>query len=230
MSKVVSSSIGKKFFMSITGFFLVVFVAVHLTANLSLLFGPDAFNVVSNFMGTNPIIQIMQPVLALGFIVHIIYASVLTLQNQKARGSENYAKVVNSRQSSWASKNMYVLGGLVLVFLGLHLINFFWKLKVTGSPLLNEVEIDGVKMENAYALVVGLFKNGTLGYVYSGLYILGAILLGFHLSHGFWSAFQTIGWSNDKWRVRLTVIGNLYAVAIALGFAIIPIFLLMFAK
>ncbi len=230
MSKVVSSSIGKKFFMSITGFFLVVFVAVHLTANLSLLFGPDAFNVVSNFMGTNLIIQVIQPVLALGFIVHIIYASILTLQNQKARGSEKYNKVVNSHQSSWASKNMYVLGGLVLVFLVLHLINFFWKLKVTGSPLLNEVEVDGVKMENAYALVAGLFNAGTIGYVYSGLYILGAILLGLHLSHGFWSAFQTIGWSNDKWRVRLTIIGNLYAIVIALGFAIIPIFLLMFAK
>lgn len=229
MSKVVSSSIGKKFFMSITGFFLVVFVAVHLTANLSLLFGPDAFNIVSNFMGTNPIIQIMQPVLAIGFIIHIIYASVLTLQNQKAR-KQSYSMVTNSHQSSWASRNMYVLGGLVLVFLVLHLINFFWKLKFAGSPLLTEVDIDGVKMENAYALVAGLFNAGTIGYVYSGFYILGAILLGLHLSHGFWSAFQTIGWSNDKWRVRLTVLGNLYAIAIALGFAIIPIFLLMFAK
>lgn len=229
MSKVVSSSIGKKFFMSITGFFLVVFVAVHLTANLSLLFGPDAFNIVSNFMGTNPIIQIMQPVLAIGFIIHIIYASVLTLQNQKAR-NQSYSKVSNSHQSSWASRNMYILGGLVLVFLVLHLINFFWKLKFAGSPLLTEVDIDGVKMENAYALVAGLFNAGTIGYVYSGFYILGAILLGLHLSHGFWSAFQTIGWSNDKWRVRLTVLGNLYAIAIALGFAIIPIFLLMFAK
>jgi len=141
-----------------------------------------------------------------------------------------YAMVKNSHQSSWAAQNMYVLGGLVLIFLAIHLINFFWKLKVTGSPLLNEVVVDGETMENAYALVAGLFTAGTLGYVYSGLYILGAILLGFHLSHGFWSAFQTIGWSNDKWRVRLTVIGNLYAIAIALGFAIIPIFLLIFAK
>jgi succinate dehydrogenase / fumarate reductase cytochrome b subunit len=228
MSGFVSSSIGKKFFMSITGLFLVVFLLVHLTANLALLFGADAFNVVSHFMGTNPVIQVMQPVLALGFIVHIIYGTVLTLQNQKAR-PENYSKVQNSHQSSWASKNMYILGGMILTFLVIHLINFFWKLKVTGSPLLNEVEVGGVKMENAYALVAGLFTDGTMGLVYSALYVLGAIFLGLHLSHGFWSAFQTIGWSNDIWRKRLTVVAYLYAIAVAGGFAIIPIFLNLFA-
>jgi len=228
MSGFVSSSIGKKLFMSITGLFLVMFLLVHLTANLALLLGADAFNIVSHFMGTNPIIQIMQPFLALGFVAHIFYATILTLQNQKARGSESYNKTVNSHQSSWASKNMYILGSMVLAFLVLHLLNFFWKIKVTGSPLLNEVNVDGEMMENAYALVAGLFTDASLGMVYSAVYAIGAIALGFHLTHGFWSAFQTLGMSNDKWRKRWTVVGYLFAFAVGGGFAIIPIFLMLF--
>ncbi len=229
MSGFLSSSIGKKFFMSITGLFLVVFLLVHLTANLALLFGPNAFNIVSHFMGTNPLIQIMQPILAAGFIVHIIYATFLTLQNQKARGNDGYAKVVNSHQSSWASKNMYILGSLVLTFLVLHILNFFWKIKVTGSPLLAEVEVNGEAMENAYALVAALFTDQKLGLVYSLVYIFGAIALAFHLTHGFWSAFQTLGMSNDIWRKRWTVLGYLFAFAVGGGFAIIPLFLMLFA-
>ncbi|MBN2669905.1 MAG: succinate dehydrogenase cytochrome b subunit [Bacteroidales bacterium] len=228
MSGFMSSSIGKKFFMSITGLFLMVFLLVHLTANLALLFGPEAFNKVSHFMGTNPIIQVMQPVLAIGFILHILYASMLTIQNQKAR-PESYAKTVNGHQSSWTSKNMYILGGVVLSFLVLHIINFFWKMKVTGSPLLNEVEVDGEMMENAYGLVVGLFKDPQLGIVYSLVYILGAVGLGFHLTHGFWSSFQTIGMSNDLWRKRLTAVGYLFALLIGAGFSIIPLFLMITA-
>jgi succinate dehydrogenase / fumarate reductase cytochrome b subunit len=180
-------------------------------------------------MGTNPLIQIMQPILAAGFIVHIIYATFLTLQNQKARGNDGYAKVVNSHQSSWASKNMYILGSLVLTFLVLHILNFFWKIKVTGSPLLAEVEVNGEAMENAYALVAALFTDQKLGLVYSLVYIFGAIALAFHLTHGFWSAFQTLGMSNDIWRKRWTVLGYLFAFAVGGGFAIIPIFLMLFA-
>ena len=228
MSGFMSSSIGKKLFMSITGLFLVMFLLVHLTANLALLLGPDAFNIVSHFMGTNPLIQLMQPALALGFILHIIYATIITLQNQKARGTESYGRVENSHQSSWASKNMYILGGVIFSFLVLHIINFFWKIKVTGDPLLNHIEVDGVMMENAYALVAGLFMDPALGLVYSAVYALAAIALGFHLTHGFWSAFQSIGFSNDVWRKRLTVVGYLFAFLIGGGFAIIPIFLMLF--
>jgi len=232
MSGFSSSSIGKKFFMSITGLFLIVFLLVHLLANSMLLFGPDAFNIASHFMGTNPLIQIMQPVLAIGFILHIIYATVLTLQNRKARPSD-YAKVVNAHQSSWSSRNMYILGGMVFLFLVLHIFNFFWKMKISGSPLLAEIEIDGEHMENAYALVAGLFNpavSGTMAYIHVAVYALAAIFLGLHLSHGFWSAFQTIGFSNDIWRKRLTRVAYFFAVLIGGGFAIIPIFLMLFAQ
>lgn len=227
MSGFFRSSVGQKFLMSITGLFLIVFLLVHLTANLFLLGGSDAFNTVSHFMETNPLIQIMQPVLALGFLVHMIYAVILTIQNRKAR-PKGYNKFEQGHSSSWASRNMFVLGALIGVFLVIHLINFFWKMKVTGDPLLADVVVDGVTMHNAYALVAGLFTDAQFGLVYSLFYILGAIFLGLHLHHAFWSAFQTIGWSNQVWRKRLEVIGDIYAIIIAGGFTIIPLYFLIF--
>jgi len=227
MSGFFKSSVGQKFIMSITGLFLITFLLVHLTANLFLLGGQDAFNVVSHFMETNPIIQLMQPVLAIGFLVHIVYALILTVQNMKAR-PEKYDKMVQNHSSTWASRNMFVLGSLIGIFLVMHIINFFWKMKVSGSELYTEVHVDGVLMHNAYALVAGLFTDASLGLIYSLLYILGAISLGLHLQHAFWSAFQTIGWSNNLWRKRLEVVGNIYAVFIAGGFTIIPLYFLIF--
>ncbi len=227
MSGFLKSSIGQKFLMSITGLFLIVFLLVHLTANLFLLAGSDMYNIATHFMDTNPIIQIMQPILAIGFIVHILYASILTLQNQRAR-PEKYNKFEQGHSSTWASRNMYILGGLVFIFLVMHLINFFWKMKFSGSDLLTEVDVDGQTMDNAYALVTGLFLDADLGILYSSFYILGALFLGLHLQHAFWSAFQTLGWSNNLWRKRLEVVGNLYALLIACGFAIIPLYFLIF--
>ena len=122
MSGFLKSSVGQKFLMSITGLFLITFLLVHLTANLFLLGGSDAFNVVSHFMETNPIIQIMQPVLAIGFLVHMIYALILTIQNMKAR-PEKYDKMVQNHSSTWASRNMFVLGSLIGIFLVMHIIN-----------------------------------------------------------------------------------------------------------
>lgn len=227
MSGFFKSSIGQKFLMSITGLFLITFLLVHLTANLFLLAGSNWYNIATNFMDTNAIIQIMQPILAIGFIVHMIYASILTIQNIKAR-PEKYNKVDQAKSSSWASRNMFILGSLVFIFLAMHLINFFWKMKFSGSDLLAEVEVDGKMMENAYALVTGLFLDSSFGLVYSLLYILGALCLGLHLQHAFWSAFQTLGLSNNNWRKRLEVIGNIYALVIACGFAIIPLYFLIF--
>jgi succinate dehydrogenase / fumarate reductase, cytochrome b subunit len=227
MSSFFKSSIGQKFLMSITGLFLILFLAVHLTANLFLLAGSDMYNIATHFMNTNPIIQIMQPVLAIGFLIHILYASLLTLQNMKAR-PEKYSKVDQGKSSSWSARNMYILGALVLSFLVMHLINFFWKMKFSGSDLLAEVNVEGTMMENGYALVTGLFMDADFGLLYSLVYILGAIFLGLHLQHAFWSAFQTIGWSNIVWRKRLEVIGNIFALIIACGFAIIPLFFLIF--
>ncbi len=222
MSSIFSASIGKKLIMSISGLFLIVFLLVHLTINLLLLIGPDAYNAGAHFMATNPAIKIMEPLLVLGFIIHIIYASVLTLQNQKAR-PESYNTVNQSNSSSWPSRNMYILGGTVLVFLVIHIINFYWKIKVLGGHDIPMVDVHGVEMHDTYWLVTGLFKI----WWYDIIYVIGAVFLGLHLSHAFWSAFQTLGLSNIVWKKRLNVIGKIYTFLIAIGFAIIPLYFLI---
>ena len=223
MSTFISSSIGKKFFMSITGFFLMAFLVVHLSVNLLLIFDDsgELFNKGAHFMATNPMIKIVEPLLALGFILHMLYAGFLTLNNLRARPVK-YQKVNQKDSSSWASRNMFILGFLILCFLILHIMNFYWKLKVTHT--VPSVMIDGVEMENAYELVAGLFKTNL---IYDIIYILSAIFLGLHLTHGFWSAFQTIGFSSDIWRKRVNIIGTLYAIVIAIGFSIIPLYFII---
>ncbi len=223
MSKFLKSSIGKKFFMSITGLFLMSFLLVHLTLNLLLIVDDtgELFNLAANFMVTNPIIKVVEPVLAIGFILHIVYAGFITYGNMKAR-PVNYSRVNQSKSSSWASRNMFVLGFLVLVFLVLHIWNFYWKIKV--SHQIGAVHIDGVEMHDTYTLVADLFKTSA---TYCIIYVIGAILLGIHLTHGFWSAFQTIGWNNDIWRKRFEFVGKLFALIIAGGFSIIPLYFMI---
>jgi succinate dehydrogenase / fumarate reductase cytochrome b subunit len=225
MSKFLTASIGRKFVMSLSGIFLLAFIAVHLGLNLLLIFdnSGDLFNQGAHFMATNPLIKIMEPILGLGFIIHIVWSFFLEYQNWKARPVK-YAKKNMSGASSWASRNMLVLGGLVLVFLIIHLINFFVKMKFTGDPLLDEVTINGEHMHNAYALVSSAFINSTVLGVF---YILGGALLGFHLSHGFWSAFQTLGLNNKHWLNRWKVIGTIYAILIAVGYAVIPLYFML---
>ena len=222
MSKFLTASIGRKFVMSITGIFLMVFVAVHLGINLLLIFDDsgDLFNQGAHFMSTNPLIKIMEPILGLGFLIHILWSFYLEYQNWMARPVK-FAKRSISGASTWASRNMLVLGALVLVFLIIHIMNFFWKMKFTGDPLLAEIVVNGQQMDNAYALVAGAFKANTLMGLF---YIAGGALLGLHLSHGFWSSFQTLGLSNNKWLKRWQVIAQIYAVLIAVGFAIIPLY------
>ncbi|MGE0079046.1 MAG: succinate dehydrogenase cytochrome b subunit [Bacteroidales bacterium] len=222
MIEIFNSSIGKKVIMSITGLFLMVFLLVHLTVNLTLLIGNgEIFNRAAHFMATNPIIEIIEPILAAGFIFHIFYATYITLKNRRSRPVA-YSKTSNNGVSSWSSKNMYILGGMIAIFLGIHLANFFWKIKFGEMPTIT---YDGVAMDDAYALVAGLFMKY---WWYDLLYVLGGIFLGLHLSHGFWSAFQTIGWNGAKWIKRLEVIAYIYAIVIGVGFSLIPLFFLIF--
>lgn len=222
MTKFFTSSIGQKFFMSITGFFLMLFLIVHLTINSLLLIGDGTlFNQAANFMGSNIVMKILEPVLAIGFILHIVYAGYITLKNQMAR-PQKY-KVAGNSKANWASRNMFILGGLVLVFMVIHLANFFWKIKF-GT--VASISYDGgqTELHDIYTLVAGLFKGW---WWYDVIYIIGVILLFLHLTHGFWSAFQTLGWDNDKWIKRLKVIGYIYAVVICAGFISIPLYFLI---
>lgn len=219
MSNFISSSLGKKLILSLSGLFLIMFLLVHLTANLFLLGGPESFNAVTHFMDTNPIIQIVQPLLAVGFLIHILYGVIIQIQNWKATPVK-YKKFNQKESSKWSSRNMIWLGVFVFAFLSIHIWNYFYVMKFEAETMV--VTSEGI--HDAYKLVSDLFTDASFGFIYSAVYIIGFIALGLHLNHAFWSAFQTIGWSNDIWRKRLSVIGSLYAILIAVGFSIIPLF------
>ncbi len=228
MSNFFSSSIGKKFLMSITGLFLVMFLFIHLSLNALLLIddGGELFNAAAHFMATNPLIKIMEPFLALGFIIHIIWASTITLQNQKARGKDRYASGNKTPDVSWASKNMYILGITVFSFLVVHIAQFWVKFKITKELTPVDIDIAGVhtEVENAYALVNQTFSMLWVVIVY----VVGSIGLAWHLSHGVWSALQTIGFSNTIWRKRWSIVGTVVAWFMGLGFSIIAILQYLF--
>jgi succinate dehydrogenase / fumarate reductase cytochrome b subunit len=173
-------------------------------------------------MATNPAIKIMEPILGLGFIVHIIWSLIVSIQNLRAR-PVGYAVSQKSYSSSWASRNMLILGALIFVFLVMHIINFFYVIKFEPHSM-GKVIVGGVEMEDTYNLVASLFKSSI---IYNIAYIIGALLLGFHLAHGFWSAFHTVGFSNKIWLKRLQVIAKIYAIIVAAGFSIIPLYFLI---
>jgi succinate dehydrogenase / fumarate reductase cytochrome b subunit len=219
-----SASIGRKFLMSITGLFLISFLCIHLTLNLFLTFDDtgNLFNLAAHFMATNPVIRIVEPLLAIGFVVHIIWSGWITLGNMRAR-PQKY-EYGDQLLSWWApAKNMFILGGMVLIFLVIHITNFWVKMKFTGDPLLNAVSIGGVEMHNAFALVSNLFRNRA----YDLLYVVGGILVGLHISHGFWSAFQTIGINNHTWLKRLKCLAVTIGIVFAIGFSYIPLYFMI---
>ncbi len=224
-----NASVGRKFLMSITGLFLIMFLLVHMSINLLLIFDDsgDLFNIAAHFMATNPFIKIIEPVLALGFAIHILWSIIITIQNMRARPVK-YLKTSQSVNSTWASRNMFILGAMLFVYIGIHLYNFWWKMKFAGDPLLEHITVmqagAPVEMENAYLLVSTLFKQSV---IYDIVYIIGGCLLGLHVSHGFWSAFQTIGFNNHIWRKRLFVLAQVIGAVFAIGFSVIPLYFLI---
>ena len=204
--------------MSLSGLFLMLFLVLHAGINLLLLFGQEAYNAACHFMDTNPLIQVMVPVLALGFFVHIIYAVYLTWNNWKARGTQVYAVSNKGAASSWAARNMFVLGLVIVGFLVLHLTHFWAKMQLAHFLL-------GEGAGNPYRLVAELFGQP----FYSIIYIIWFCALWFHLTHGFWSAFQTIGLNNSKWICRWKMIAYVYATLVTLAFMAVPVYFLMVA-
>jgi len=223
--------LGRKLVMSISGLFLMLFLLMHLSINLTLMlndvdmFGQhwaegEMFNTGAHFMISIPLIRIMEPLLAAGFVFHILYATIITLKNRKFRPI-GYAQTSGNALTSWSSKNMYILGLAVLAFLVLHIMNFFWKFRFTEMPM---VELGGHTVDDSYSVVAGGVKRGGGG---CPGYIAAAVLLALHLAHGFWSAFQTIGFNNRKWIPRLHAISVVYAIVIGLGFSSIPLYFLL---
>lgn len=230
MSNLLTASIGRKLLMSVSGLFLILFLFVHLILNSFLLVSTDTlkegqmFNAGVHFMGTNPLIKVIEPMLALGFVIHIIYSLILTFQNMKARGSQGYASGKKTNGVEWASQNMLVLGIAIFAFLVVHIFNFYMNMKgfrtwEAGLPVKFPFFGSEAEGENAYTLVHETFKILPIVIIY----IIGSLALAFHLSHSFWSSFQTIGWNNATWMPRLKCISNIVAIIIGGGFSVIAL-------
>ncbi|MEG1545069.1 MAG: succinate dehydrogenase cytochrome b subunit [Tannerellaceae bacterium] len=216
-----NSSIGKKLIMSISGIFLVLFLLFHLSMNVAAVFSEEAYNVICAFLGANWYAVAATAVLAAGFVIHILYAFMLTLQNQKARGNDKYAVNTRPKGVEWASQNMLVLGIVVVGFLLLHFSQFWYKMMFAELLGNHEVELGGlmVSPQDGAAFIRFYFSN----IVIVVLYLVWYAALWFHLTHGFWSAIQTIGWNNTVWFNRWKCISDIFAAVVCLGFAVVTI-------
>ena len=218
------SSIGRKFIMSISGLFLVLFLLFHGSMNLCLviddIFGTQGYNWICAMLGANWYALAGTLVLALGVLVHFAYAIILTIQNRAARGNDRYAIEARQEGVDWASKNMLALGIIVIFGLLIHLYNFWYKMQFAE---LTGVETSMFDPQDGSAIVTDLFTNGWCGIVYCLIYIVWLCALWFHLSHGVWSALQTMGWSNLIWLKRIKVIGIVFAT-VAVGLFMIVVF------
>ena len=213
MANIFTSSIGKKVIMSVSGLFLIVFLLLHLTINALSLISEEAFQAGCDFMAL-PIITVMVPVLAFGFIIHIVYAFYLSATNLKARGKERYAVAHKGAADNWASKNMLVLGIIVLGVLGFHLTHFW-----ADMQLLQFQGVPHEELADPNVLLLETFKSPLVVVIYE----IWFAAVWFHLTHGFWSALHTIGWNNDIWIKRLKVIGYVFATIIFVGFSLVAI-------
>lgn len=205
------SSVGRKVVMSVTGLFLILFLTFHALMNAVAVFSLDAYEAVCEFLGANWYALLGTALLAAGFVIHIIFAFWLTLQNRSARGSNRYAVTKRPKSVEWASQNMLVLGIIVACFLVLHLYQFWAKMQMP--------EILGKTPDSGYAALKATFEQVWV----LPVYLIGFFAVWFHITHGFWSAFQSIGVNNDKWLNRWKCIGWFWATCVMVLFAICAI-------
>lgn len=205
-----NSSVGRKFVMALTGAFLVIFVTFHCLMNSIAIVWPAAYNSICEFLGANWYALLASAVLAVFILIHIIYAVMLTLQNRKARGNDRYAITRKPKTVEWSSQNMLVLGIVILAFLVVHMIQFWAKMQLA--------EIAGT--EGIIPPAAGtLFLQEAFSLVWTPIvYIIGFIALWFHMNHGFWSMFQSIGWDNNVWIARLKTIACWWSSIVVLLF------------
>ena len=224
-SNFLTSSIGRKLIMSLTGLFLILFLVVHLAGNLQLLYddGGKAFNLYAKLMTTNPIIKTISISLYLFIIIHAVQGIVIWRKNRAARGNEQYAIKVTKTVGthSFSSRNMAWLGIIIFVFLLLHMYQFWLQMKLDYLPY---ADYDGQSVKNLYDPVREAFTNP--GFVV--FYVLSMVVIAFHLYHGFQSSFQTLGINHRKYSPAIKFIGKVYSVIVPLGFALIPI--IMYGK
>ena len=217
-----NSSVGKKLVMSISGCALVLFILFHMSMNLTALFSAEAYNMICELLGANWYALVGTAGLAALVFIHFAYALLLTWNNYRARGTQRYAVTTKEPGVSWASKNMLVLGVIVILGLLLHLTHFWAKMQLVEIMGGHESMVDG-------KMVAATDGAELIRYTFSQwynvvLYLVWFVALWFHLTHGVWSMFQTAGWANDTWYPRLKCLANIVATLIFLGFAVVVIF------
>ena len=210
-----NSSIGRKVVMSVTGLALILFLTFHGCMNVVALFSGKAYNMICELLGANWYAVLATLGLAALAVIHIVYAFILTAQNRTARGNSRYdvATTVNAGKVEWASKNMLVLGLIIVVGLLIHLWNFWYNMmfaEIIGA-------MPAISPTDGFEWIKVTFANP----VFVVLYIVWLVALWFHLSHGFWSAMQTFGWSGKTWLKRWMVIGNIYVTVLFLCFLVV---------
>ena len=213
-----NSSLGKKLVMSVTGCCLVLFMLFHMSMNLVALISAEAYNMICAFLGANWYAVVATAGLAALVVLHFVYALILTIDNYRARGTQRYAVTVNEPGVEWASKNMLLLGVIVVVGLLLHLCHFWSKMMFVELIGQHENAL-GLSPTDGAALIEYTFSK----WYNVVLYIVWLVALWLHLNHGVWSMFQTVGWANDTWLPRLKCIAKLVSGLIFLGFAVVAV-------
>lgn len=212
MNQFLTSSLGKKVVMAVTGLFLIIFLVVHCGINALIFYNDDGatFNAGAEFMGTNPIIRTMEIVLFIGIIIHVIQALVLTIENRKARPIK-YAVNQPGKNSKWYSRSMGLLGTLILMFLIIHLKHFWVTSRFTDEITGGHITLFHEMQQVFSSLPVVI------------IYIFAMVSLGYHLLHGFYSAFQTLGLNNKKYTPFIRIAAAAFSIVIPFVFATMPI-------
>ncbi len=220
-TNLLSSTLGRKLIMALTGLFLILFLAVHLAGNLQLLHddGGRAFNIYAQFMTSNPLIKFISYGNYAFILIHVLWAILLTRKNRAARGPEGYA-VTSGKSSPWASRNMGILGTFIFIFLVIHLKGFWYEMHWGG---IATQDYDGKEVKDLYAIVDAAYSNVW----YAALYVVSMLMLSFHLWHGFASAFQTLGLNHAKYNGVILFVGRAFAIIVPALFALIPIWMFL---
>lgn len=221
-----NSSVGKKVVMSVTGCFLVLFILFHMSMNITMLFDWASYNAICRFLGANWYALAATVILAAGVAVHFLYAFILTIDNYRARGKQRYQVTVKEKGVAWSSKNMLVLGIIVILGLGLHLVHFWSKMQLVeliGGHASIVDGVAGVQATNGAAIMMITFSK----WYNVVLYIVWFAALWFHLTHGVWSMFQSVGFANDTWYPRLKCLANIVSTLIFIGFAVVAVYCFM---
>lgn len=228
-SGILKSSLAKKYAMALTGLFLCSFLVGHLLGNLQLFIpgaeGQTAFNEYALFMTTFPLVKVLSYLTYASVLFHVVDGFVLVVQNRKARPT-HYAVEKGSANSGWSSRNMAVLGTIVLVFIVTHMQNFWWRMHFGDMPTQM---VNGEELKDLHTVVLNFFDPAVNGMALgaTALYVLGMCGLGFHLWHGFGSAFQSMGLRHEGYTPLIEKLGKAFAVIVPAAFASIPLYLFL---